>query len=115
MWGILERARMMFSLSWGYWEEDWRGGSFHCVFRKSATKPDDNGMVQFAGLYRATDGEVLTDMDTFQQEISHREVIAFGKNGQVRVRAEMADQIAVAIAESFGRTHHSKPSLAHIH
>jgi len=113
--GHYAKGRMMFSLAWGFWEEDWSGGSFHCVFRKSKLEANGDEMVHVAGLYRAADGETLTDIDTFQKEIGHREVIALGEDGTVRVRAEMAEQIAVAIAESFGHMHHAKHGLAHVH
>jgi hypothetical protein len=59
---------------------------------------------------------MLTDIDTFEMEICRREVIAAGRDGSMRVRAEMADPIAAAIGEWLGKTHNNaKPVLACAH
>jgi hypothetical protein len=89
---------MTSTCAWGYWEEDWFGGRFRCMFCESSLEPDDSGMVHIVGLYRARDGEVLSDINTFQEEIERREIVVIGEDGLVRVRAEVANQIAQAIA-----------------
>jgi hypothetical protein len=84
---------MEITYSWGMWEETWPNGRFQCVFCKA--DPRSNGMIHATGLYRASQGDTLFDIDTFQEEIRERAaVICDGRDG-VLVKGDVAELLTL--------------------
>jgi hypothetical protein len=78
--------------TWGHWEEQWPGGQFRCVFVESNHTSD--GMIHASGLFRAVPGESLDDLDSYQDRITDRMLVATDGNGGLVVRKEFAELVA---------------------
>lgn len=84
---------MAATYTWGRWEEKWPNGRFQCIFVEA--QPQRDGMISATGLYRATDGDVLQNMATYQDTILERAAILSDGGGTVLVKTDFAELLAI--------------------
>ena len=82
----------MSECNWGTWVEDWPRGRFTCTFHEALP---GRGWIEAEGLYRAQDGDTLTDLDTYQAEIAARTQVVAASGGTIRVRAGYVAEASV--------------------
>jgi hypothetical protein len=84
---------MASTYAWGDWEEKWPNGRFRCVFVESQPQPD--GMICATGLYLAVDGDILYDIDKYQEVIRERAAVVADDNSKLLVKAEFAELLTL--------------------
>lgn len=79
--------------AWGKWVDSRIGNRFAYVFRESY--PVD-GWIEATGLYRAQDGDTLTDLDAIEADVKARTRIITKDTNPIRINANIAGVLALA-------------------